>query len=111
MHFFSGKHPFWPVFAYIFVAAENQHSGKIRRNLSPKKYWHSMKRGCAANLNYDTAFFVNLPSHASEDALQGFNLIVPKVLRLLHIVGLGEVGHREHRPVGQLRLRDSQLEV
>ena len=76
------------------MAAENQHSGKIRRNLSPKKYWHSMKRGCAANLNYDTAFFVILPSHASEDALQGFNLIVPKVLRLLHLVGLGEVGHR-----------------
>ena len=68
----------------------------ILTNLSPKKILesHRMKRGCAANLNYDTAFFVNLPSHASEDALQGFNLIVPKVLRLLHLVGLGEVGHR-----------------
>lgn len=78
------------------MAAENQHSGKIRRNLSPKKILESqsMKRGCAVNLNYDTAFFVILPSHASEDALQGFNLIVPKVLRLLHLVGLGEVGHR-----------------
>ena len=71
---------------------------------------HNNKRGSGTRQGC-RCFFANLPSHASEDALQGFNLIVPKVLRLLHIVGLGEVGHREHRPVGQLRLRDSQLEV